>query len=252
MRRIAVLAAVALGVGACGGGGTSGDRSPSPSAVTTSPTPKRASPTLSSPAPSSPVATPIELPPHTASTVADDVAAADLDTAALIPRGAEVDRSWITRDPEALVVAYVMPGSDPFRQDRGTIVWRRFDDAPAWRAVAWFPTSAESGVLGVDGIVADVTGNGLQDVLMAAYTGGSGACARWTVVDVEAGDRVFARDLCDGRIDPSADPIGLSVDQAVYRVGDPHCCPSAFRTTVLTYAGDGRWTVASKDVRDAP
>ena len=86
----------------------------------------------------------------------------------------------------------------------------------------------------------------------AAFTGGSGACARWSVVDVDAADEVFGKDLCDGRIDPSLDPDGLSIEQAVYRVGDPHCCPSAFKTTVLTYEGDGTWTVASKDVRDTP
>ena len=70
--------------------------------------------------------------------------------------------------------------------------------------------------------------------------------------DINAADEVFGKDLCDGRIDPSLDPDGLSIEQAVYRVGDPHCCPSAFKTTVLTYDGDGTWTVASKDVRDAP
>ena len=53
-----------------------------------------------------------------------------------------------------------------------------------------------------------------------------------------------------GSIHP-VDPVGLSIEQAVYRVGDPHCCPSAFKTTVLVYDGDGTWTVASKDVRDA-
>lgn len=246
-----MLAALALAVGACGAGGTSADRSPSPTATTTSLAPDGPSPTSRSAVPSSPAVTPIELPPHTASTVATDVAAADLVTAALIPRGADVEQTWITHDPEALVIAYVVPGSDPFRQDRGTIVWRRFDTEPAWRAVAWFPTSAGSGVLGVDGVVADVTGDGLQDVLMAAYTGGSGACARWSVVDVAAAAQVFARDLCDGRIDPSVDPVGLSIDQAVYRPGDPHCCPSAFKTSVLVYGADGVWTVASKDVRDS-
>ncbi len=42
--------------------------------------------------------------------------------------------------------------------------------------------------------------------------------------------------------------MGLEITEAVYAPGDAHCCPSAFRTTVLTYAGDGRWTVASKTV----
>jgi hypothetical protein len=250
MRRIVVIAAVALAVGACDG--TPSDRTPSPTGAPTSSDPSPSSPTV---VPSSSVSqepTTVALPPGTPDALTDDVAADELDPAGLIPRRADVEEAWIVEEPEAIVVAYVVPGDDPFRADRGTLVWRRFGDPPAWRAVAWFPTSAESGVLGVDGIVADVTGDGLEDVLFGAFTGGSGSCARWSVVDVDAADEVFGKDLCDGRIDPSLDPDGLSIEQAVYRVGDPHCCPSAFKTTVLTYDGDGTWTVASKDVRDTP
>lgn len=251
MRRIAVFVVVAFAASACGGDGSTSGRSPSSTSGTTS----SRSPTLvpSSPSsPTSPSAPPVQLPPGTPGQLSDGRSASDLDPRELIPRQTDVEESWITEAPEGLVVAYVKPGDDPFRVDRGTIVWRRFDDPPAWRAVAWFPTSAESGVLGVDGIVADVTGDGLQDVLLGAFTGGSGACARWSVIDVDAADEVFSRDLCDGRVDPAIDPAGLSVEQAVYRVGDPHCCPSAFKTTLLTYDGDGTWTVASKDVRDTP
>jgi len=251
MRRLGALLVVTLAASACGGGGTTDDRSTSPTAASASGALSPASPSATPSSPVSPAGSPIELPPGTPATFVDDVAASDLDPAGLIPRRADVEDAWIVEEPEALVVAYVVPGDDPFRQDRGTIVWRRFADAPAWRAVAWLPTSAEAGVLGVDGLVADVTGDGLQDVVMAAFTGGSGACARWSVVDVSAGAEVFARDLCDGRIDPSADPVGLSIDQAVYRPGDPHCCPSAFRTSVLVYGADGVWTVASKEVPPA-
>jgi hypothetical protein len=248
MRRLVVLAGIALAIGACDGGASTATRSPS--SVPTAPSP--GSPAGASSMPATPSATPVRLPPGAARDLPDDVPAGDLDPARLIPRRADVEETWVVDEPEAIVVAYVVPGDDPFRAERGTLVWRRFDDAPVWRAVAWFPTPAESGVLGVDGIVADVTGDGMGDVLLGAFTGGSGACARWSVVDVDAADEVFVRDLCDGRIDPSVDPAGLSIGQAVYRVGDPHCCPSAFKTTVLTYDGDRTWTVASKDVRDAP
>lgn len=248
MRRLVVLAGIALAIGACDGGASTATRSPW--SVPSAPSP--GSPAGASSMPATPSATPVRLPPGAAQDLPDDVPAGDLDPARLIPRRADVEEAWVVDEPEAIVVAYVVPGDDPFRAERGTLVWRRFDDAPVWRAVAWFPTSAESGVLGVDGIVADVTGDGMGDVLLGAFTGGSGACARWSVVDVDAADEVFVRDVCDGRIDPSVYPAGLSIEQAVYRVGDPHCCPSAFKTTVLTYDGDRTWAVASKDVRDAP
>lgn len=249
MRRLGALLLLALAASACGGGARS-DRSTSPTVAPRSSGPSSTSPSVVPSSSFSQAASPVELPPGTPGTLTDDVAASDLDPARLIPRRADVEDAWVVDEPEALVVAYVVPGGDPFRQDRGTIVWRR-SGAPSWRAVAWFPAPAETGALGVDGLLADVTGDGLQDVLLAAYTGGSGACARWSVIDVDAAAEVFTRDLCDGRIDPSADPVGLSIDQAVYRAGDAHCCPSAFATTVLVYDVSGRWTVASKDVTPA-
>jgi len=254
MLRLGLLLAITLAAvvtaTACGGDPTNDRSTRASSSDDASSTPPPSSATVPATTPTvSPVASPVELPPGTPAVFNHDVAAADLDASALIPRGTDVEQTWITTEPEAVVIAYVEPGADPFRADRGTLVWRRFGDTPAWRAVAWLPSPTETAVLGVDGLVTDVTGDSLQDVLLTAYTGGSGACARWSVIDVVAADEVFARDLCDGRIDPSPDPVGLSVDQAVYRVGDPHCCPSAFSTTVLTYDGDGTWTVASKDVR---
>jgi hypothetical protein len=47
-------------------------------------------------------------------------------------------------------------------------------------------------------------------------------------------------------VDPSADPVGLTLREAVYRPGDAHCCPSKVRTTVLVDA-DGEWQTASVD-----
>jgi hypothetical protein len=35
---------------------------------------------------------------------------------------------------------------------------------------------------------------------------------------------------------------------AVFKPGDAHCCPSATRTTVLTYDGADGWTIASREV----
>jgi hypothetical protein len=41
------------------------------------------------------------------------------------------------------------------------------------------------------------------------------------------------------------------VTEAVFAHGDPHCCPSAMRTTVLTYAGGSTWTTSSETVSPA-
>ncbi|MEO8477162.1 MAG: hypothetical protein ABI572_08940 [Actinomycetota bacterium] len=253
MRRFGVFAAIAVAlatvVAGCGGDGLATSERSSPGSTASVSTGR--SPGSPTGAPTASETPRVELPPGTPHVVVEDLAPADLDLTSLIPRGTDVERSWTTRTPVSVVIAYVKPGADPFRADRGTLVWRHFDAAPAWRAVAWFPVDAEVGVLGVDGLVADVTGDGMQDLLLSASTGGSGACARWAVIDVSTAESVFGRDLCDGRIDPSVDPVGLVVDQAVYRTGDPHCCPSAFETTVLTYDGDRSWSVASNDVRNA-
>ena len=65
------------------------------------------------------------------------------------------------------------------------------------------------------------------------------------MIDLAAARQVFARALCDAQITVSASPVGLTLTRAVFRPGDSHCCPSALRTSVLTYLGEGRWTVAS-------
>jgi len=65
------------------------------------------------------------------------------------------------------------------------------------------------------------------------------------VIDAEAGDAVFRRAVCDTTIEPSSDPPGLIVTEAVYAHGDPHCCPSATRTTVLQRDGSGTWRTVS-------
>ena len=97
-------------------------------------------------------------------------------------------------------------------------------------------------------LTADVTGDGSPEALVNEVTGGSGSCGTWRVLDLASGAEIWRRSMCDARVAPSAHPLGLEITEAVYAPGDAHCCPSALRTTVLTYAGDGRWTVASKTV----
>jgi len=84
-----------------------------------------------------------------------------------------------------------------------------------------------------------------------AETGGSGGCGTSFAIDIATGARVFDRNVCDARIVPSTDPVGLVVTEAVFAHGDPHCCPSGMRTSVLTYAGGSTWTTSSETVSPA-
>jgi hypothetical protein len=206
---------------------------PSSSSVQTTPSP--------SPYPS---ALPAGVPPS----FGDAVGPGDVPVAALVPLKAQVTGSWraSTAAGDAIVVAWEIPGRDPFRSDRGIVAWRRFDDGGApWRPV-WghaYPIG-HAPVENVSAQIADVTGDGSEDAVVLAETGGSGACGATSVVDLATGAVVYRSSGCDRTVDPNADPPGLVVREAVYRPGDAHCCPSTVRTTVLVDTG-GTWQTAS-------
>lgn len=242
-----------LSLSACTRDGTTSGVTTSSSAATTtaattatasSPTPPPSSETV---APSPVPRLPAGLPPS----FGDDVPSADVPAAALIPLQTEVTGSWSTSTAagEAIMVAWQVPGDDPFRLARGFAIWRRFDDGgPPWRPVYGVAYARNDGVRAVTALMADVTGDRSEDALVFAETGGSGGCGTYSVVDLAAGIRIFRRQVCDTQIDPSSVPVGLVMTEAVYEPGDPHCCPSATRETVLTYAGDGGWVTASETV----
>lgn len=188
---------------------------------------------------------PAGLPPS----FADDVPAANVPAAALIPLTGQVTGTWygFTSAGEAMVVAWQMPGDDPFRLARGVAIWRRFaDGGPPWRPVWGVAYPKREAILSVDGVTADLTGDGSDDLLLFATTGGSGGCGTYTVVDMALGIGRYERALCDGRVEPSTAPVGLLLTESVYAPGDPHCCPSALRRTVLTWNGSGWSKVSSK------
>lgn len=191
----------------------------------------------------------VELPPGIPPSFEGDVSAANVPAAALVPLKTEVTGTWygIASSGEAIVVAWQVPGRDPLRLARGYAVWRRVPGG-------WAPVHAEllpkgSGVLGIAGYPTEVTGDGSDDVLLRLDTGGSGACARTIVVDLASGAPIYDEEGCDRTVEPHAGPTGLLVTASVYEPGDPHCCPSAMRETVLTYAGNGDWDVASERTR---
>jgi len=204
----------------------------------------------SSSQPAAPSLPPSGLPADLPPSFGDAVGPGDVPVAALVPLKAQVTGSWraSTSAGDAIVVAWEMPGSDPFRTDRGIAAWRRFDDGGApWRPV-WghaYPID-RAPVENVSAQVADVTGDGSDDAVILAETGGSGACGTTSVVDLATGAVVYRSSGCDRTIDPSADPPGLVVREAVYRPGDAHCCPSTVRTTVLVDT-DGTWQTARVD-----
>lgn len=195
------------------------------------------------------------VPPGVPPSFSDDVGWENVPAAALVPLGAHVTGSWGTSTAagDAILAAWEMPGGDPWRRDRGVVAWRRFADGGApWRPV-WgeeFRARADEPVLGIDATLADVTGDGSADALVTASTGGSGACATVYAVDLAAGRPVYRSRGCDRVVEPWSDPAGLHVREAVYGPGDPHCCPSGFRDTVLVYE-NGAWQPASSAVSPA-
>jgi hypothetical protein len=231
MRRLGEVAAIVL-LAACAGTGVS-----TPS---TSPPASGTRPSGSSPAPA-----PEE-------TLDLDVGAADLPIEDLLPEGAELAGSWIAAGgaKEAVLVAWSRPSSDPFAVARGYAAFRREAELGQWWVVYRREIARRAGVLGVTAITADVTGDGAEDALVLEETGGTGACGTYRVIDLQAGEAIFERSVCDTRIDPSSRPRGLSIRTAVYGPDDPHCCPSAFRTTVLVYE-DGSWSRGSVSTEPA-
>jgi hypothetical protein len=180
----------------------------------------------------------------------EDLPAGDVPLTSLVPAGTEPAGSWFARTAagDAIVVAWQAPGGDPFRTDRGFAVWSHTDDPVApWRPVyaAGYPAHRHP-VLGITVAIGDVTGDGSEDALVFAETGGSGGCGTYVAVDATAGARAFNRTVCDTTIEVSSDPLGLVVTEAVYAHGDPHCCPSAMRTTVLQRDASGGWTTVSR------
>ncbi len=250
MRRAIRAAALVLLAAACTGepaaipSATGSTTSPVPSATGVPPT----ATATNEPSPS-PSVEPTGIPPGVPGSFDQDVDPSEIPPRSLVPPGTTVTDVWYadTLVAQTILVAYVEPGTDPLQQEHALVVWRRFEGQPdPWRPVFGLHDPPERGVLGIRALIGDATGDGSPDALTFEETGGSGACGTWRVIDLAANVQVFKRKTCDATIDLSADPVGLSVREAVFEPGDAHCCPSAMRTTVLTFdAATGEWIVAS-------
>lgn len=206
-------------------------------------TPRPTGTPTESPTPS-PVPEPdLQLPADAPTSVDDpaDVARIDGgDRSAILPPGAEetsvVDQATPGYPIDQIAVTW-RRGDDPFAPEVGLMVWQRFEQSPTWRAVYAFTDRPKAGVLGVTLSSADLTADGVDDLLAQEQRGGSGACATWRVIASVGGSasEILLHDACDTKI--SVADGSLEIREAVYRPGDPHCCPSAYSTTVLAWDG---------------
>jgi hypothetical protein len=183
-------------------------------------------------------------------TLASDLDPAELAPEDLIPHGADVTGQWFafTDDGEMVLIAWVEPGSDYARLPRGFAVWRHHDSSPYWRVDLVERHDAADGIQEIQLSTTDLTGDGSDDALVFEGVGGSGGCGRWLVIDLIRREETYRRRICDGRIDPGpSEAPGLVLTESVYRQGDAHCCPSAMRSTTLTWTGT-EWRVTDRSV----
>jgi hypothetical protein len=135
-------------------------------------------------------------------------------------------------------------GEDPFASQQGFVLWQRATPGSAWHALYAFTDGPARGVLGIDVDAADLTADGVPDVLTFEQAGGTGACGTWRVIapGSEAADEVFRRETCDTEVAIAGD--GLEIREAIFGPDDPHCCPSAVRVSRLEW--DGRTFVRTR------
>ena len=223
-----------------------------PEATETSPLPM---PTAASPSPSpTPAVDPDVRLPEGMPAIVDDpddlalIASGDLTP--LLPSGARYASRFALRDPIEQIVLTWLDG-DPLGRRNGLIVWQRSEDE-SWHAVYAFTDPLRLGVFGIRVDAGELTGDAIADILSFEDVGGSGACGTYRVIASTAGDasEIFRRDTCDTQIAIAG--RDLRVREAVFRAGDPHCCPSAFRESTLRWNGTSWDEVSSEVVPNDP
>jgi hypothetical protein len=234
-------------------GPTTMEPTPSVTATTETPTPS------SSPSPV--VDADVRLPKGMTAIVDDPTDLASIeagDLTSLVPAGADIASQVLPAlvlgsAPDANdQIAVTWFDEDPPEGTTGLIVWQRFEDPPAWRAVYAFTDPPRKGVFGIRLDPGDVTGDRIPDLLTFEDVGGSGACGTYRVVATSVGDasEIFRREACDTQIAISAGD--LRIREAVFHADDPHCCPSAFRESVLRWNGTSWDEISSEVTRNDP
>jgi len=260
-RLVPVVVFLALAGAACSGSGEPVPSSPATTGTTTTETTPTPSPTPTTPSPSVspiPAVDPDVRLPEGMPAIMDDPADVALiaagDFSALVPPGTSSANASVLVTPEDPIdqISLTWLDEEPSGRRTGLIVWQRFPDPPIWRAVYAFTDPERKGVFGIRLEPGDVTGDRISDLLSFEDVGGSGACGTYRVVTSVLGDatEIFRRDTCDTEIAISRGD--LRVREAVYRADDPHCCPSAFRTTVLRWNGSSWEKISSELVPTDP
>jgi hypothetical protein len=251
-----VVMSLAVAGAACSG---SAEPVPSPPATTRTTTTETTHSPSSTPTTLSPSASPgpavdpdVRLPegmPGIVDDATDLALIAAGDFGVLVPPGASSANASVLVTPEDPIdqIALTWLDEEPSGRHTGLVVWQRFADPPIWRAVYAFTDPPRKGVFGIRVDTGDVTGDRTSDLLSFEDVGGSGACGTYRVIATTEGDasEIFRRDTCDTEIGFSRGD--LRIREAVYRPDDPHCCPSAFRTTVLRWNGVS-WEETSSEV----
>ena len=259
MRRLLPLIVILALAGAACSGSDEPTAAPSGATVPTttetmettpSPAPTTASP---SPSPTLTVDPDVRLPegvPAIVEDAADLASIASGDLGPLVPSGASYENRSTIEDPFEQIALTWSDGVPPEGRN-GLIVWQRSEDE-TWRAVYAFTDPARRGVFGVRVDTGDLTGDAIPDILSFEDVGGSGACGTYRVIARAGGDasEIFRREACDTQIAISSGD--LRIREAVFRADDPHCCPSAFRESVLRWNGTSWDEISSEVVPNDP
>lgn len=252
-RSLLLALALVLAVPACTDGPGAEDRPSASLMPTATAPPDTPSPELTSSP--SPEPSPRPIPPVWAAPIDEDFLPEDLPDEALVPPGARlaerIELVGAGEVPDQVAVAYSL-GDDPFAAEHGLAIWQRFAEPPAWSVVYAFVDPSEEGVLGIRLQSGDLTGDGHAEVLVFEDRGGTGACGTWTIVSGGASDtaRIFRRKTCDAELKISDG--GLALREAVFVPEDPHCCPSAFRTSRLEWDGERFAVVSTEETPTVP
>jgi hypothetical protein len=99
----------------------------------------------------------------------------------------------------------------------------------------------------------EATGDDQPEALTFESIGGTGNCGGWRVVQLASAieTEIEPLDTCDTEVQFSADPAGLTINEAIFKAGDAHCCPSRYRVRQLEWDGEA-FEVTSREIHTVP